>query len=1151
MEDPATPGSFIAATDADGSAVAQTTTDPVTGLFMFDNLIPGVYRVQFVLATLPIGYVVTKQAQGTNVAVDSNPDLTGLTPSFTLSISGTNMVPNTDPLIDAVSVDSTIDMGIFTPVSLGDLVWYDANHNGIFDPLTELGIEAVKTELLMEDPAAPGSFIAAVDADGAAIAPDYTDAQGRYSYTNLASGNYKVVFSLPYSFEWTTSNSPGNDTLDSDATYTAPTDATAMSHVAAVFADAPVTDSDLNGMQLTDPSIDAGVWFALSIGDYVWFDLDRDGHQDVGEKPVVGATAHLLMANAAGTYVTALDADGVVVADDTTDANGLYLFDYLVPGKYQVVFTHNQPGYQWTFADSLQATDATDSDAAFVTTTDATASTGLITLSYSATNVRSATAADDTTYGAPLRAAYINPTNDAGIWQPLAVGDYVWYDTNHNGIQDDGELPVGGVKVHLLMDDPTEPGTFKPAKQSDGNAVPVATTDANGFYSFGDLLPGTYRVQFEIATLPAGFVPTTQTAGTNTALDSNPDLAGLTGSFTLSVDGANMLVNEDPAIVGFKIDPTIDMGIWQPLAVGDFVWNDVNHNGIQEAGEAPIAGVTVTLLNADGTSATDGDGKVVAATTTDANGHYVFDNLFAGDYKIRFTVPASWLVTLPMKGTELNDSNPDSTGLTPVFTLAFDSPNVRGSVASDGVTVAHLIDPSIDAGFWQPLAVGDDVWFDLNHNGVLDPDEKPVAGVTVELLNASGGAATDADGLAVPSASTDANGHYVFDNLLAGSYQVRFSNLPAGYLFTNQASGADRSVDSNPAGSGLTPMFTLDTASAQVRGVVGSDGVTTATLIDPTIDAGIWMPLAVGDYVWYDANHNGIQDPTELPVVGATVTLLAADGTPAIGGDGQPVPATVTDANGHYVFDNLPAGVYKISFTTLPVGYELTVASAAGGTSANDSNPDATGMTASFELIVGGIDMRPTTSSDGTTVALEINPTIDAGVYRYTVDLVLSKTAIGTIVAGQVSTWRIVVSNNGPDAETGTITVVDTLPGELTFVEASGIGWACTASGQVVTCTTETDLAPNTSLPNLTVSAKVSAGASGEIVNGATVSSPRLDVAQPNNVAQAKAPVVKPGVLPNTGADITRIVGLGALIVALGAVVWATSKRRRRRVPAV
>ena len=270
-----------------------------------------------------------------------------------------------------------------------------------------------------------------------------------------------------------------------------------------------------------------------------------------------------------------------------------------------------------------------------------------------------------------------------------------------------------------------------------------------------------------------------------------------------------------------------------------------------------------------------------------------------------------------------------------------------------------------------------------------------------------------------------------------------------------------------------------------------------------------------------------------------------SDGSPAIGGNGQPVPATTTDANGHYVFDNLQAGIYKIAFTTLPVGYEMTTPAASGSTSANDSNPDVTGITGPFELTVGGTDMRPTTAGDGTTAAVQINPTIDGGVYRYSVDLTLTKTAIGTVVAGQVSTWRIVVSNNGPDAEIGTITVVDTLPAELTFVEASGTGWTCSAAGQIVTCTTEMDLAPGTSLPNLTISARVSTGASGEVVNGATVSSPRLDVVSPNNAGLAKAPVVKGGALPSTGTDVLRILGIGALLLALGIVTRVTSRRRR------
>ena len=58
------------------------------------------------------------------------------------------------------------------------------------------------------------------------------------------------------------------------------------------------------------------------------------------------------------------------------------------------------------------------------------------------------------------------------------MGDYVWFDTNRDGQQGDttSEPPVEGVTVNLY--------------DADGNLVKTTTTDANGFYSFTDLLAG-------------------------------------------------------------------------------------------------------------------------------------------------------------------------------------------------------------------------------------------------------------------------------------------------------------------------------------------------------------------------------------------------------------------------------------------------------------------------------------------------------------------------------------------------------------------------------------------------------------------------------------------------------------------------------------
>src|SRR5699024_4579984 len=66
-------------------------------------------------------------------------------------------------------------------------------------------------------------------------------------------------------------------------------------------------------------------------------------------------------------------------------------------------------------------------------------------------------------------------------------------------------------------------------------------------------------------------------------------------------------------------------------AIGDYVWVDRNKDGIQDGNEKPLAGVTVDLYDKAGKT-------VIASTTTDENGLYIFDELVSGDYKVKFTL---------------------------------------------------------------------------------------------------------------------------------------------------------------------------------------------------------------------------------------------------------------------------------------------------------------------------------------------------------------------------------------------------------------------------------------------------------------------------------------------------------------------------------
>ena len=98
-------------------------------------------------------------------------------------------------------------------------------------------------------------------------------------------------------------------------------------------------------------------------------------------------------------------------------------------------------------------------------------------------------------------------------------------------------------------------------------------------------------------------------------------------------------------------------------AIGDFVWLDLDGDGVQDAGEPGMAGVTVHLL--------DGNGSQLASAATDANGHYQFDQLSAGDYMVEFVLPDGYVFSpQDADSDDARDSDPDpNSGRTSIISL--------------------------------------------------------------------------------------------------------------------------------------------------------------------------------------------------------------------------------------------------------------------------------------------------------------------------------------------------------------------------------------------------------------------------------------------------------------------------------------------------
>ncbi|HDE0684880.1 TPA: carboxypeptidase regulatory-like domain-containing protein, partial [Staphylococcus aureus] len=482
------------------------------GSYLIPNLPNGDYRVEF--SNLPQGYEVTPSKQGNNEELDSN------------GVSSVITVNGKDNL--------SADLGIYKPkYNLGDYVWEDINKNGIQDQ-DEKGISGVTVTLK--------------DENGNVLKTVTTDADGKYKFTDLDNGNYKVEFTTPEGYTPTSTNTGGNDTVDSNGL---------------------TTTGVINGAD--NMTLDSGFYKTpkYNLGNYVWEDTNKDGKQDSSEKGISGVT------------VTLKNENGEVLQTTKTDKDGKYQFTGLENGTYKVEF-ETPSGYTPT-----QVGSGTDEGI----DSNGTSTTGVIK-------------------------DKDNDTIDSGFYKPTYnLGDYVWEDTNKNGVQDKDEKGISGVTVTL--------------KDENDKVLKTVTTDENGKYQFTDLNNGTYKVEFET---PSGYTPTSVTTGNDTEKDSN----GLTTTGVIK-DADNM---------------TLDSGFYKTpkYSLGDYVWYDSNKDGKQDSTEKGIKDVKVTLLNEKG--------EVIGTTKTDENGKYRFDNLDSGKYKVIFENPAG----LTQTGTNTTEDDKDADG---------------------------------------------------------------------------------------------------------------------------------------------------------------------------------------------------------------------------------------------------------------------------------------------------------------------------------------------------------------------------------------------------------------------------------------------------------------------------------------------------------